>query len=219
MAADIGNVLGSVLPKGGGVGINWTLVGGFVIITLVAFMIYFSLRKHFYPIKIIIKRRLGAGEVIIEEHGKIVSHEGTKKLHLFSLNKYLPVPSLARLTPFKGFFKKWIIIMFQDPNGDVVEGDFKLIHTGTDSDEYMSEFIPANQAKQEWAQQQRKRVIDRYSPDFWSKYGVLVGEGVLVMALIITTIIIANKNLEGAEAIGRAIDNAATVIQTIKAAG
>lgn len=189
---------------------EWVVVIFFGMLSILA--VWYFGRQHLYPILIIIRKKVGTGEVIVFDHGSPVVKDGIKMLHVFNAKTYNPWPKTDQLSPYRGLFKKWCIEMYQDSNGTLSEG---LVVVKTDTKGYEATFVPDDKAKQAWAMQQRKRNREEYMADFWSKYGVLVGESILVLALIVMGMVIMNKHVEAAEIMARAINEAATVRQAL----
>lgn len=172
---------------------------------------YFRFRGIFYPIKVVMRKRTGGGVGWVEDSGIIKMHEGIRKLFLYSMNKYFPVPATSDLLPTKGIFRKYVYEVYLNDNGEIVPVRF-------DDKDYIKTSQPANQSMQGWAQLQRKRVENNYG-DFLSKYGVLVGEGIVALTLIIVSIVIAGKLEKSSELLSMAIRETATILQTMRGGG
>lgn len=174
----------------------------------ICLIIYFRFRGIFYPIKVLMRRRVGGGIVWAEDAGKIIMHEGVRKLYLFGLNKYFPVPSTRHLLPSKGIFRRYCYEVYLNDNNDIVPVDF-------DDNDYNKTSSPVKQDLQGWAQMQRKRVENNYG-DFMSKYGILIGEGLIAITLIMVAIIIGGKLEKATELLTNALRETATIMQTMR---
>lgn len=206
----IGEMFGDYVPS---VSITPTQVIAFFAVIGALMVIAYIARPYLYPIKVVIRRKVGQGEIVVEDHGKIITTETGRQLHVFNSNRYAPVPSTSNLYPYKGGFKKWYIEMYQDGNGDLVEGEIKLTPITTNAKEYEAKFVPTQQDLTSWARVNQKRLTNRYQNDFWDKYGVLVGQGALVLAIIVFGMFIANKNVEAANIMARGMELLSTAMQ------
>lgn len=181
----------------------------YIFVTIaIGLIVYFRFRGMFYPIKIAMRRRVGGGIIWGEDAGKIVMHEGIRKLYLFGLNKYFPVPSTSDLLPTKGVFRKYCYEVYLNDNNDITPVTFS-------DNNYKETSSPVKQDLQGWAQMQRKRVENNYG-DFMSKYGILIGEGIIAITLIMVAIIIGGKLEKATELLSSALRETATIIQTMR---
>lgn len=83
-------------------------------------------------------------------------------------------------------------------------------------DEYVATLIPKRREMELWGQLQRKRVAERANNDFMSKYGFIVGQGMVVILIIGVTLVMMNKQVEIAKIIGAGQAQALTVLQALK---
>lgn len=209
------DLLGSVtqnIPLISG-GVDWSFILYIMGAAIVGMVAFIFLRKHFYPYLLIITRKVGSGESVITDHGKIMSRDGTKQLHVYSLNKYIPIPQNRNLLPYRGLFKKAAIQYYMDSDGELVEN---LLEPIPISDErHQKTFVPKDQTKSYWAQLQRVRVQQNYG-EFWNKYGQLVAQGAISLVLIVVALIIMNKFVEATGTLSSALREAATIAQTLR---
>ena len=99
--------------------------------------------------------------------------------------------------------------MIQDEKGNLVPlGEI-------DYADYQSKLAPKQQDLDLWGITNLKRTWEKYRNDFWSKYGVLVSEGIMVMMLIIISFLIMQKYVEASKILAQALREAATIAQTL----
>lgn len=154
------------------------------------------------------RRRTGGGISQFDDAGKIMNMKGVRQMHAYILNKYFPVPAISDLIPCRGFFKKWVYTCYLNDNNDLIPISF-------DDAEYKKNSMPMAQDLQGWGQLQRQRIENTYG-EFWNKYSVLIGEGIVALTLIIVSIIVAGKIQKGSEVLAQAISQATTVLQAVQ---
>ena len=60
-----------------------------------------------------------------------------------------------------------------------------------------------------------KRIEATYG-EFWGKYGILVGEGIIALTMIVVSFIVAGKIEKGSTVLAAAIEHSATVMQVMR---
>ena len=198
--------LQSLTPKLQEGTIQW--LGGLFFILLFGMILLYILRYKLFPIRIIVQKKVGSGIHDYFDDGKIFKVNGIEQLYIAGERKYLPKPASNLFIPTKGLFKRYNLHMIKDENGDlspapINSGDGRPV-------------VAVSQDMTLWGQLQLKRLNETYNNDFWGKYGVLVGESIVAMVLIVMSFIIMNKHVEAANILAGAIREATTVLQAIK---
>lgn len=181
---------------------------GFIII-IIGMLAWFFLRQKTYPIRVRVLRKTGSGLLDINDDGIIKNIEGTEKLWVHSIKKWAPRPDSSSFIPTRGLFKKWTLHMYLDSNGNLVPISFN-------NESYEKVLVPRQLDMEQWAQIERKRIDRKYGDDWLSKYGVLVAQGLVSVALLVGIFIAANKYVEGQELFAQAANHLATVIQATR---
>lgn len=207
------SILGQVSAGIPNVSIPWQWVTGGFFLLLFGMVGYFLFAQYTYPILVIIRRKIGMGEMMVFDHGKPIMRDGLKMMWVHGVKQYNSWPKTEYLYPYKGLnpFKKYVIELYQDANGLLGEG---MIEIKTSAEKHEVNFVPDDKSKQAWAQQQRKRNREENAGDFWARYGVLVGESILVLGLIVMGMVIGNKHVEASKIIAKSVEIAGTICQT-----
>lgn len=207
------SVLNSISAGIPSVNIPWQWVTVLFLVILGLMGLYFLFVQYTYPVLVIVRRKMGMGEMLVFDHGKKVMQDGLDKMWVHGVKQYNPWPKTEYFYPYKGLnpFKKYVIEMYQDANGNLGEA---MLVVKTDSQQHEASFIPDDKAKQAWAMQQRKRNREENQGDFWARYGVLVGESILVLGLIVMGMVIGNKHVEASQIIAKSVEIAGTICQT-----
>ena len=216
MPADIiGQVVSTFTPNFSGNTFKAVLYTGLGLLALLLAAVDYKtggvFTRFLYPFKIVIRKRIGGGYNTVLTDGTKIVEDGIEKLYVVLTKRKYPLPPSNLLYPARGvgMFKRALIYMRMDENGDL------QTEPCPDDKQFSDKLVLRQQDLYSWGQTERKRLNASYNTDFMARYGVLIGEGIVVFALIIIVFLMMNKFVEANSVLAGAIDRATTVLNAM----